>query len=163
MVDTEYARSKAAGGRWRRLLPCARSAQYMPFVEPERQRRNSLPFDVMPMLCKRGHAMDRRMTAPSYYKSNVRCDECWVRCDGRHFFHCRTCRFDLCPDCMPPRPVLPPPTTPPRSSLRERSKQNSHLAVDKETRPVSSPTEQDLELTRSFDEEYLCKLQPLEA
>ena len=163
VVDTEYARSKAAGGRWRRLLPCARSAQYMPFVEPERQRRNSLPFDVMPMLCKRGHAMDRRMTAPSYYKSNVRCDECWVRCDGRHFFHCRTCRFDLCPDCMPPRPVLPPPTTPPRSSLRERSKQNSHLAVDKETRPVSSPTEQDLELTRSFDEEYLCKLQPLEA
>jgi len=201
VVDTEYARSKAAGG-WRRLLPCARSAQYMPFVEPERRRRNSLPFDVMPMLCKRGHAMERRTTAPSYYKSNVRCDECWVRCDEHifHFFHCSTCRYDLCPDCVPPRPVLPPPTPPSsegalggmsraalgrhiltakdrahtegssisnsRSGFRERSKQHSRLAVDKEKRPVSSPTEQDLELpttARTLDDEDLCELQPLEA
>jgi hypothetical protein len=50
-----------------------------------------------------------------------------------------------------------------RSGFRERSKQHSRLAVDKEKRPVSSPTEQDLEPARTLDEEDLCELQPLEA
>jgi len=48
-----------------------------------------------------------------------------------------------------------------RSGFRERSKQHSRLAVDKEKRPVSSPTE--LEPARTLDDEDLCELQPLEA
>ena len=43
LVDAEYARSKQ--GRWRRLFPGSRSADYLPFLEPSR-RMHALPFHV---------------------------------------------------------------------------------------------------------------------
>lgn len=41
-VDSELERSRAGG--WRRLLPSARSADYMQFFAEERRALNQLPF-----------------------------------------------------------------------------------------------------------------------
>ena len=43
LVNAEFARSKQ--GRWRRLLPCARSSDYWQFLEPA-HRMHQLPFEV---------------------------------------------------------------------------------------------------------------------
>lgn len=43
LVNAEFERSKRGG--WRRLFPCKRSADYLPFLEPTRAFHR-LPFDV---------------------------------------------------------------------------------------------------------------------
>ena len=43
LVNAEFRRSQQ--GRWRRLFPSERSAEYLPFLDPS-HRMHHLPFDV---------------------------------------------------------------------------------------------------------------------
>jgi hypothetical protein len=50
--------------------------------------------------CDKGHKYEFRNCKPEYY-SGTRCDGCkkGIKSFGQDFYHCKTCRYDLCVAC----------------------------------------------------------------
>ncbi len=79
------------------------SARFWPPPATEAEKATASPSPPAPR-CERSHTMERRTSTPLGYVgvSSPICDGCRrerLASSCPHFFHCPTCRYDLCPDC----------------------------------------------------------------
>eukprot|EP00928_Gymnodinium_smaydae_P079963 TRINITY_DN63789_c0_g1_i1.p1 TRINITY_DN63789_c0_g1~~TRINITY_DN63789_c0_g1_i1.p1 ORF type:complete len:279 (-),score=68.55 TRINITY_DN63789_c0_g1_i1:38-844(-) len=96
------AGSSAADGRPAKKRKAEQQAAAEAAAQERKAQKPLPPLPAKPVKCRRGHEMERFTANPKGYAKEACCDECGLASlakKKRFFFHCRLCRWDLCPKC----------------------------------------------------------------